>query len=249
MTGAPGNPLVPGFPHADAVCEGGDLDCGSGLLLIIRRAMEPLPRGGVLEIRSRETSVSEDLPAWCRMVGHEVAASVPGEGRSTSYFVRKGGGDEGLGADLERARTHSWTVRVRWSEGMRATAFARNHAIPVGQPASLDTADSAPSAIEVLLSALGGCLAVGYQMHLSRAGRAVRHLEVTLRARPGNLLVWLGDEDEGNPGLERVEGTVFVDADGDEEGLRAAWEETVRRSPVAQTLLRGVPLAVEVRPT
>jgi uncharacterized OsmC-like protein/TusA-related sulfurtransferase len=236
-------------PRADAVCDGGDLDCGSGLLLIIRKAMEPIPGGGILEVRSREGSVREDLPAWCRMVGHGMEAAVPGEGGSTSYFVRKGAGDGSLDADLERARTHGWTVRVRWKEGMRADAFARNHSVPVGQPASLDTADPAPAAVEVLLSALGGCLAVGYQMRLSRRGVAVRHLEVSLRARAGNLLVFLGAEEEGNPGLERIEGTVYVDADLDGAGLREAWEETVRRSPVAQTLLRGAPLAVEVKPT
>lgn len=238
-----------GGPRADAVCDGGDLDCGSGLLLIIRRAMDPLPGGGILEVRSRERSVAEDLPAWCRMVGHGIEGTAPGEGGSTSYFVRKGAGDAGLDADLERARSHSWTVRVRWREGMQATAFARNHSIPVGQPASLDTADPAPAAVEVLLSALGGCLAVGYQMLLSRRGVAVRNLEVTLRARAGNLLVFLGAEEEGNPGLAVIEGTVFVDADLDGEGLRAAWEEAVRRSPVAQTILRGAPLAVEVKPT
>ena len=54
----------------DAMCDGGDLDCGSGLLLIIRDAMKPLPPGGLLEVRSRESSVKEDLPAWCRLVGH-----------------------------------------------------------------------------------------------------------------------------------------------------------------------------------
>ena len=59
-----------GLPPPDAVCDGGDLDCGSGLLLIIRNAMAPLAAGGVLEVRSRERSVREDLPAWCRMVGH-----------------------------------------------------------------------------------------------------------------------------------------------------------------------------------
>ncbi len=238
-----------GGPRADAVCDGGDLDCGSGLLLIIRRAMDPLPGGGLLEVRSRERSVAEDLPAWCRMVGHGMEGTAPGEGGSVSYFVRKGAADPGLAADMERARSHAWTVRVRWKEGMRATAFARNHAVPVGQPASLDTADPAPAAVEVLLSALGGCLAVGLQMRLSRRGAAVRHLEVALRARASNLLVFLGAEDEGNPGLERIEGTVYVDADADESALRTAWEETVRRSPVAQTILRGTPISLEVKAT
>jgi hypothetical protein len=49
------------------VCEGGNLDCGSGLLLVIRKAMDKVPTGEVLEIRSTEISVCEDLPAWCRM--------------------------------------------------------------------------------------------------------------------------------------------------------------------------------------
>jgi len=245
VTDAPAGPP----PRPDAVCDGGDLDCGSGLLLIIRRAMDPLRPGGVLEVRSREGSVREDLPAWCRMTGNDLLASSPGEGRSTSYFVRKGGDDAALRADLEKARGFAWTVRVRWTEGMRATAYARNHSIPLGQPASLDTADPAPSAVETLLASLGGCLAVGFQWRLSARGVAVRNLEVSLRARSANLLVFLGAEDAGDPGLEKIEGSVFVDAEAGEPLLREVWEETLRRSPIARTLLRGTPLSLEVKPS
>ncbi len=35
------------IPAPDAMCDGGDLDCGSGLLLIIRNAMTPVLPGGV----------------------------------------------------------------------------------------------------------------------------------------------------------------------------------------------------------
>ena len=56
-----------------AVCDGGDLDCGSGLLLIIKKAMDPLSDGEILEVRSRERSVADDLPAWCRMVESPVS--------------------------------------------------------------------------------------------------------------------------------------------------------------------------------
>jgi len=37
----------------DASFDGGDLDCGNGLLLLIRQHMDPLERGGLLEFRSR----------------------------------------------------------------------------------------------------------------------------------------------------------------------------------------------------
>jgi len=232
---------------ADAVCEGGDLDCGSGLLLLIRNAMEPLDGGGVLEVRSREASVREDLPAWCRMVGHALLSVEPGERGHTSYFVRKKGEDAGLRGDLEEARRFSWKARVRWTEGMQARAYVRNHAFLVGQPASFDTADPAPGAVELLLAALGGALAVGFQWRASRQGVALRQLEVALSARSDNILVFLGLETEGHPGLAAVEGRVFVDADGGDATLEELWRATVAGCPVAQTLLRGTALPLELR--
>jgi len=50
--------------------DGGDLDCGSGLLLQIRRRIDLLDPGQLLEIHSTEPSVAEDLPAWCRLTGN-----------------------------------------------------------------------------------------------------------------------------------------------------------------------------------
>lgn len=240
-------------PPPDATCDGGDLDCGSGLLLIIRDAMQPLDGGGVLEVRSREGSVREDLPAWCRMVGHRMLGSDEQAGGYTSYLIRKKGGaaadDADLLADLESARTYAWTVRVRWTEGMAARAFVRNHSVEIGQPASFDTEDPAPSAIEHLLAAVGGCLAVGFQWRASRSGIEVRNLEVSLRARSDNILVFLGLEEDGHPGLAAVTGKLYVDCDGEDEQIAELWEQTVRRSPLAQSLLRATPVDVELQRT
>src|SRR5579863_2483479 len=115
----------PSGSKPDAMCDGGDLDCGSGLLLIIRNAMEPLPSGGVLEVRSREISVKEDLPAWCRLVGHDMLATTPGEFGSTSYFIRKKLADAVLKQDLDQARNYVWRARVRGRGGMGAEVFVR----------------------------------------------------------------------------------------------------------------------------
>jgi len=74
---------------ADTAFDGGDLDCGNGLLLLIRKHIDPLPRGGLLEIRSTEISVDEDLPAWCRMTGNEFV-SMRRQGRQRSFLICKG---------------------------------------------------------------------------------------------------------------------------------------------------------------
>lgn len=73
----------------DVSFDGGDLDCGNGLLLLIRKHIDPLERGRLLEIRSTELSVESDLPAWCRMTGNELVSWTK-EGRRLSFLVSKG---------------------------------------------------------------------------------------------------------------------------------------------------------------
>jgi 5-methyltetrahydropteroyltriglutamate--homocysteine methyltransferase len=75
--------------RADVTFDGGDLDCGNGLLLLIRKHIDPLPRGGLLEILSTEGSVREDLPAWCRLTGNQLVSSAPA-GSGTAFLVCKG---------------------------------------------------------------------------------------------------------------------------------------------------------------
>ncbi len=77
----------PYAPHASF--DGGDLDCGSGLLLLIRKHIDPLAPGQLLEIRSTELSVREDLPAWCRLTGNQLVSELH-DGRQGSYLVSRG---------------------------------------------------------------------------------------------------------------------------------------------------------------
>ena len=68
---------------------GGDLDCGSGLLLLIRRHIDPLDRGGLLEILSTDSTVEIELPAWCRMTKNELVSWTRNNGQR-SFLVCKG---------------------------------------------------------------------------------------------------------------------------------------------------------------
>lgn len=242
MSGAP-------HPEPDAVCDGGDLDCGSGLLLIIRKAMLPLDAGRVLEVRSRESSVLEDLPAWCRLVGHALLGIEPAENQYHHYLIRKKGADEELAQDFEQARNYEWRVRARWTQGMAATVFARNHSFEIGQPASFDTEDAHPSALEHLLGAVAADLAVGFQWRASQRGIETYNLEVSISARSDNILVFLGVEDDGHPGLLEVRGKVFVDSDGEEDDLQQIWQQTLQRAPIVRTLCKGVDVQLEMRQT
>ena len=84
--------MNPADQHAhepDASFDGGDLDCGGGLLLLIRRHIDPLEPGRLLEILSTDSTVEVELPAWCRLTNNQLVSRTR-NGNRRSYLVCKG---------------------------------------------------------------------------------------------------------------------------------------------------------------
>jgi 5-methyltetrahydropteroyltriglutamate--homocysteine methyltransferase len=123
---------------SDSSLDGGDLDCGGGLLLLIRRHIDPLRPGQLLEIRSTETSVDEELPAWCRLTGNELV-SWTRSGRQRSFLVCKG------------------SLRERPSAVAAGTASLPSGATirPVSVPASLPPPAPAPEVAPLSVMGIG----------------------------------------------------------------------------------------------
>lgn len=89
-------------PHADLVAaadanlDGGGMDCGSGLLLLLTRRMRELDPGQGLLVRTEEASVPPDLLDWTRLAGHEfVGQTDPDDSGAWHVLVRRGGGVAG----------------------------------------------------------------------------------------------------------------------------------------------------------
>ncbi|AZU63713.1 sulfurtransferase TusA family protein [Neobacillus mesonae] len=230
-------------PHA--VCDGGDLDCGSGLLLIIKKAMDPLEGGQILEVRSRERTVAEDLPAWCRMVNHQFLGSEPGE-NTTRYFISKGAAQEELEQDLQAAKGYQWSVRVQGEKDLSAKIHSRNHSFIAGQPADFSPRVNAPSAIDYLLGALASCLTVGFKAQASRKNIEIDHLELSLKGGLENVLYHLELEQEGSARMKQIAGKFYVSSSEDEVVLEELWRNTLDRSPIYQTLIRAVPIDIKL---
>jgi len=231
----------------DRVFDGGDLDCGSGLILLIRENMLAVPWGGVLEMRSREPSVAGDLPPWCRMAGHVYLGHAQGEG-CTRYFLRRGMADgtglaeaRQLEDDKQKARQYEWRLRVRHTGHLRSKVYCRNFGWELGQPASFEEKDAHPCAVEALLGALGGALASGYATECARIGLDMDDIELTVRGKLANILAHMGLE-EGDPSFSAIEVKCYASTLDDEALARAAWERAIARSPVAATLAKALDL-------
>jgi tRNA 2-thiouridine synthesizing protein A len=70
-------------PCGDAHWDAGDLGCGD-LVLELRRRLEAMRPGQLLQLIARDPGARADIPAWCRMTGHTLIAE-----RHPSYQIRR----------------------------------------------------------------------------------------------------------------------------------------------------------------
>lgn len=236
----------------ERVFDGGDLDCGSGLILLIRENMLQVPAGEILEMRSREPTVNDDLPPWCRMAGHVYLGRLEGPGY-VRYFLRRGAlkadqaapsDDQAMAEDKKRATEYEWRMRVRSTGNLKSTVYCRNFSWDLGQPASFKDKDAHPCAVEALLGALGGALSSGFATDCAREGLEVDDVEITVRGRLRNILAHMGLE-EGDPSFAGIEVKCFASTMDDETKVRRVWEQTVARSSIAATLAKAVDLNIK----
>jgi len=141
------NPMSTGFPAPASVVDGGSLELGNGLLMLLREALDPLPPDTVLAVRAAQPSVAHDLPAWCRMMAHTYLGSEAVEG-SPIYYLRKSpfpaiAADErpdwGVRSEGGELHTRDWMIgRVEQvpEQASTTTGFApRGAVVEQGAPA------------------------------------------------------------------------------------------------------------------
>jgi uncharacterized OsmC-like protein len=136
--------------------------------------------------------------------------------------------------------------RVRWINGLKFKALVRNHSFIVDEPAHLTGEDESPNSMEYVLGAYGACLATGFVLNASQRGITIRNLEVAVESSQNNVFTFLGLEDEGHPGFEKITAKLYVQANADQAALQEIWERTVRTSPVHNSLTRPVEITTEL---
>lgn len=146
------------------------------------------------------------------------------------------------------ATDYTWTARVRWVGDMQAIVYTRNNSFNVGQPASFRDRDPRPSAVELLLGALGGDLVNGMGAASHQRGLTIDAMELALSGTLANVLVTVGVIGEtGDPYFNDISGTLYISSDSDEALLKEAWAEALKRSPIANTLKYAATISIELR--
>jgi tRNA 2-thiouridine synthesizing protein A len=75
--------IVPTRLPTDAEWDAGELGCGE-LVLELRLRLETLPPGKLFHLVARDPGAPEDLPAWCRLIGHTLVRAEP-----PNYWIQR----------------------------------------------------------------------------------------------------------------------------------------------------------------
>lgn len=77
-------------PRADAVLDGSGLPLTcANLTPSIKQRIHELTSGQVLEVRADDPAAREGVPAWSRLTGNELLATVELDAARTIFFLRK----------------------------------------------------------------------------------------------------------------------------------------------------------------
>jgi hypothetical protein len=120
--------------------------------------------------------------------------------------------------------------------------LVRKHQFPVGGPLQFDIDAPQVSALEQVLGAFGADLVAGLWAAAKRRRVGLESAEATVEGWLNNALTYLGVVgEEGHPGLQRIRCRVYVSTLHSEEELQGVWDDTLKRSPLVNTL-RGLEL-------
>jgi len=147
----------------------------------------------------------------------------------------------------------------RWGGGAKSTAYMKSFygagqedssrketfTFEGDEPPVLLGANSAPNAVEALLSALAGCLTVAFIYPASAQGIKVQSLEYSIDGDV-DLQGFLQLSDKVRPGLQNIRVKARVKADASPEKIQELLDYAAKTSVVMDTIRNPVPVSVEL---
>ena len=131
----------------------------------------------------------------------------------------------------------------------RTVSYVNEHQVVVDEPLHLFGQDTAPAPGEIVLSGLGGCLAVGITAVASWKQVKLTKLEIFLEGDIGNPAAWGagGAEKEAvDMGFQEIRVKVNVEGDASREELDEIVRHANQYSPVANTMRNPIAFDIDV---
>ena len=139
--------------------------------------------------------------------------------------------------------THTYTAQVELEQGLRCRATAREFEVVMDEPKAFGGSDEGMTPLELMLSSLGGCVAITARAHAKRVGVSLQGCSVTIEGDldPDGFML---KRDDVRSGFQQIRVKMQVNAEASDEQIGELMELVERACPVSDSL-RGVTVAAE----
>ncbi|MDQ7968099.1 MAG: OsmC family protein [Oxalicibacterium faecigallinarum] len=162
---------------------------------------------------------------------------------------------EGLLAFAEKGRNNTTSrgtnkVHTVMEGQYRSFSYvADHHPVVVDEPLHLFGQNTAPAPGEIVLSGLGGCLAVGITAVATQRQVSLSKLEIFLEGDIGNPAAWGAGGAEMAPadmGFQAIRVKVLIEGNASREDLDKIVQHANFYSPVANTMRNPIPFEISL---
>jgi putative redox protein len=137
------------------------------------------------------------------------------------------------------------TVKATGPDGWVVKTVAGKHEAFIDQPEAMGGTDTAPTPLDYIFVALGGCLVTIAKIVAMQRKIDLRGVEVDVSGEI-NLEVLRGQNTVDRAGFESMTAVVKIDADLSDEEKEEFLEEVDRRCPVSDNLMKETPITVKL---
>jgi len=129
----------------------------------------------------------------------------------------------------------TYKAQTKWLGGTKAKTRIREFKIDIDEPLELKGTNTAPNPVEILLAALGGCVALTYQGYAKKFEVDIENLVINLEGDmiPGG---WIDEENRKRRGFEQIRYEVQLKTKASKEKIHQLHKLVEEKCPVSDML-------------
>jgi uncharacterized OsmC-like protein len=129
----------------------------------------------------------------------------------------------------------TYKAQTKWLGDTKARTQIRGFKIDIDEPLELKGTNTAPNPVEILLAALGGCVALTYQGYAKKFEVDIENLVINLEGDmiPGG---WIDEENRKRRGFEQIRYEVQLKTKASKEKIYQLHKLVEEKCPVSDML-------------
>jgi len=133
-------------------------------------------------------------------------------------------------------KIRTYKAQTKWLEGFKTETEVRKFKVGIDEPLELKGTNTAPNPVEMILTALGGCVAVTYRAYARKFGVEIEGLTINLE---GDTVHggWTDKEGRERRGFKQIRYEVKIKTNAPEEKIQQLHKLVEEKCSVSDMLI------------